>query len=279
MTARAGDGLDGAMGTTKAGRVVELGSINTRLIAENSARLQELIAILTELFPACFVAETWRPHKPLKVGIHKDLVELGLLSPRECSIALRRYASRLMYRRAVARGGPRFDLDGHVAGEVRPDEADHAKAAVAAIEAKRAPKAKAVADEKRAKRANDRHAQRPADKRYHEAQPEKTYLRPPEPPREPQPLRLGLADLRAAARARREAHNPSRKSIMDNLTSGIVPGFKRVSVAPGLSCSSCGAPFSPHAARFDGSTVTLRCDNCHTDALICWPCLPNGNDE
>jgi hypothetical protein len=39
-----GDGLDGAVSTIEAGRVVELGSVNTRQIAEKSAQPQDKTA-------------------------------------------------------------------------------------------------------------------------------------------------------------------------------------------------------------------------------------------
>jgi hypothetical protein len=56
-------------------------------------------------------------------------------------------------------------------------------------------------------------------------------------------------------------------------TSHVVPNFTRVSIAPGLACPSCGAAFSPHAMSVDLVTVTLRCEHCHTDALVCRPCI------
>jgi hypothetical protein len=31
--------------------------------------------------------------------------------------------------------------------------------------------------------------------------------------------------------------------------------------------------------RVDGTTVILRCDACHADALTCRPCVANGGDE
>jgi sRNA-binding protein len=156
---------------------------------------QELIAVLAELFPAVVVADRWKPHRPLKLGIHRDLVDRGVLLPDECRAVLRRYCSRLMYHRAVAAGGPRFDLDGHAAGEVAPDEADRAKAAVAAIEAKRAASAKAVAAERE---AAVKAAKAPVPPKAPKA------ARPADrtPPAKPG---LSLDGLRAAARARREA--------------------------------------------------------------------------
>jgi hypothetical protein len=63
--------------------------------------------------------------------------------------------------------------------------------------------------------------------------------------------------------------------MVENI-SHVVTDFHRVSIAPGLACPTCGQTFSPHAFRFDGVTVTLRCDSCHADALTC---VPHGNGE
>ena len=104
MTRGDGDGIDDATDVIETGRVVELGSVNTRLIAENSTQSQDKIAgtivgpdlrarfdaataaisALAELFPAAFVADVWKPHRPLKLGIHRDLIDRGVLLPREC---------------------------------------------------------------------------------------------------------------------------------------------------------------------------------------------------
>jgi ProP effector len=154
---------------------------------------QTLIAVLAELFPALFFAEQWKPHRPLKRGVHNDLIEHGELLARECRV-LRWYLSRRMYQVALAAGGPRYDLDGQPAGEVTPDEADHAKAAVSAIEAKqnrKATAARADVDKRKAIKtpapAKAPQAARPADKTP------------------PAKSGLSLDGLRAAARARREA--------------------------------------------------------------------------
>jgi sRNA-binding protein len=50
---------------------------------ERLAAANEVIRTLAELFPAAFAAEKWEPHKPLKIGIDKDLVELGVLEAKE----------------------------------------------------------------------------------------------------------------------------------------------------------------------------------------------------
>jgi ProP effector len=200
VTARNGDGPNGAVGTTEAGEIVEFGNTNDLAIAqaENLAKLQELARVLAELFPATFTAEQWQPHRPLKCGIDRDLVDRGVLLVNEIRIVFRRYCSRLMYQRALAAGGPRYDLDGEPAGEVTADQMAGAKAAVAAIEAKRARKAKAIADERKAARKNAKTAETSVlAKAPREAQPaNKT---------PPAKSGLSLDGLREAARARREA--------------------------------------------------------------------------
>jgi sRNA-binding protein len=194
MSLRNGDALNGAVGIAEGGQDVEVGTVNTWLIARNPAQLQELVAALAGLFPLTFVVDSWEPYRPLKVGIHKDLVERGVLLLRECK-ALRWYVSRRMYQVALAAGGLRYDLDGNVAGEVTPEQLAGAKAMLARIDAKRAARAKAVADEERAAR-----------------QATKAPISTNAPNEMPataapsvKPARLSLADLKEAARARREA--------------------------------------------------------------------------
>ena len=189
MTSRNGDDLDGAVGTTKAGRDVEVGTVNTRLIAENSAQ-DDTIVSLAELFPAVFVADRWKPHRPLKLGIHRDLVDRGVLLSDECRAVFRRYCSRLMYQRALAAGGPRYGLNGEPAGEVTADQIAAGKSVVTAIEAKRAAKAKAIA-------AARKTAKTPIlTKASRKVQPATAVP-------SAKPARFGLAELKAAARARR----------------------------------------------------------------------------
>jgi sRNA-binding protein len=123
--------------------------------ARHDSALQT-VAVLAELYPAAIVAERWQPHRPLKIGIRDDLIATGLLTPTECKAALRLYIVRLQYQKALAAGGPRFDLDGNPAGEVAPDEAEHARAAVAHLEALSTAKAeaarRAAAERRRARR-------------------------------------------------------------------------------------------------------------------------------
>jgi ProP effector len=197
VSSRDGDGPNGAVGTIEAGGIVEFGNTNSPQIAANHAPPQELIAALAGLFPAVFVAEQWKPHRPLKRGVHNDLIERGVLLARECRV-LRLYVSRRMYQVALAAGGARYGLDGQPAGEVTPDEANTAKAAVAAIEAKRARKAKVIADERTAARKAGKTAKTPV---LTEAL---TAGQPATATQSARPAKLGLAELKAAALSRRE---------------------------------------------------------------------------
>ena len=154
-------------------------------------QFKRTIAILAELFPHCFVVDKWAPHRPLKIGIHVDLVVTGLVTPREVRNALVVYTGRLQYQKAVAAGGARVDLDGNVAGEVAPDQAEHARAVVARMEAK-------VLAQAEAARIENAERKRVAKQAMPKAPP----------PDSPAPLRLGLADLKAAAAARRNGGAP-----------------------------------------------------------------------
>src|SRR5260370_15153562 len=120
MTPTNGDDPDGATGATEAGRVVELDGVNTRSTATNPAKLQELILALAELLPAVFVADRWELYRPLKRGIHRDLIDRGVLLPDECRAVLRRDLSRVRYQRRGAAGGPTCDLVRHAACELSP---------------------------------------------------------------------------------------------------------------------------------------------------------------
>jgi sRNA-binding protein len=133
------------------------------------------ITALAGLFPQAFTVEKWRPHRPLKIGIHTDLIAAGVLTSREVRHALHAYAARRMYLAAVAAGGFRFDLQGNLAGEVTPSEAAWAREKLAELDAETAERARAL--------------KRPTTA--------------PASSKEPTPS--SITDLRAAAAARRAA--------------------------------------------------------------------------
>src|SRR5262245_58203375 len=136
-----------------------------------------VIALLAELWPRCFFMWEAR-RRPLKLGIHKDiLVALnGALTPLELSKALGIYCSNPVYLSNTRNGAWRLDLDGKPAGTVTADEEAHAKATLAGIRAKKAVRTAAA-----------KAAAQPAI---------------PQPPK-----RLSLADLKAAALARKTSLN------------------------------------------------------------------------
>jgi sRNA-binding protein len=177
--------------------------------AKMSSKSEANIALLATLFPAVFSSEPWQPHRPLKVGIGDDLVARGLLSAPEVNAALKGYVNRLMYQKCLAAGGTRIDLDGNGAGEVSSEHRCHAERLIARVKARQlaeTPAAKAEADSER--------AVRPAAMPPLAAKPKAIAIPPPVQTTPPTGSgRLGLADLKRAARerrARQEAVAPVR---------------------------------------------------------------------
>ena len=85
-----------------------------------------LIDRLCAAFPACFNRTA---PKPLKIGLGEDVMALAEVHPALADLsrtqirrALKFYIGAPAYRKALARGGPRYDLDGQPAGEVTPDQ-------------------------------------------------------------------------------------------------------------------------------------------------------------
>jgi ProP effector len=177
----------------------------------------QTISALAELFPSTFVVDKLKPHRPLKVGIHQDLLERGLLSPDECRAVFRRYCSRLMYQRALGAGGPRYGLDGEPAGEVTAEQMAGGKSVVTAIEAKRAAKAKAIAAERAAARKAAKTAKTPVlTKAPRKVQPAASVP-------SAKPARLGLAELKEAARARREGVGKPQDDARNSGSAPVMP--------------------------------------------------------
>ncbi len=133
-----GDGLNGAVGTTKAGEIVEFGKDQR---PANSRK----------------TCPTTRADCRTRQSVPGDI---------QC---------------------PRYGLDGEPAGEVTADQMAAGKSLVATIEAKRARRAKVIAAARKAAKEAPREVQPATSVPY------------------AKPARLGLAELKAAARARREA--------------------------------------------------------------------------
>jgi ProP effector len=103
----------------------------------NRYRASDMIAALSDLFPAAFTLYHLR-RKPLKVGIHGDLVARlnGALTARETSIALGCYCRSVGYLANSKAGVARIDLDGNPVGIVDEREAEHAAQRLAEIRAR-----------------------------------------------------------------------------------------------------------------------------------------------
>jgi ProP effector len=96
-------------------------------INERQARAQAAVAQLRERFPAIFTPADCRP---LKIGIHHELVALGL--DREMGvIGLRSYCGSSAYLSALREGATRIGLDGQPTGVVNPQEEKFAAAQLA----------------------------------------------------------------------------------------------------------------------------------------------------
>lgn len=156
------------------------------------------IALLAATWPATFSIYE-RKRRPLKIGIRDEILAAigGTIELEELTAALRRYTGNTCYLRAMfigAPGIPRIGLDGQPCGEVTPEQAATAAARLASYAAARRRRMAEAA---------------PAPAAMIPAPPASPVAPSPMPelvlPSNPQPAgkRLGLADLREAARLRK----------------------------------------------------------------------------
>ena len=108
-----------------------------------SSEVNPILDRLIEAFPACFSRTA---PKPLKIGLGEEVMALAGVHPALADLsrtqirrALKVYTGMPVYRKALARGGPRYDLAGQPDGEVTPDQQAFAQTP-------RVPKAPADAD-------------------------------------------------------------------------------------------------------------------------------------
>jgi ProP effector len=150
------------------------------------ARTKAVIALLAAKFPKCFAVPDTR-RRPLKVGIDADLLAAfgGSIRRTELIRALAMYCSSEGYLERVLTGAWRVDLESKPAGAVSADDEKHAKAKRASIRIRREAVMAAAIPQAAASRARG-----PA--------------LAPKAETGPGPKRLSLADLREAARRRRE---------------------------------------------------------------------------
>lgn len=145
----------------------------------NKHRTDTIIELLAERWPRTFAIYQCR-RRPLKIGIDNDIAAAaGAIATDELKAALRFYCGNVGYLLACREGAERIDLNGDVAGTVTAAEAAHAAGIVA------------------------RRQTKPAPKRDAAAVAAKPIVSPAVPP-PATPPRISLADLREAARRRRE---------------------------------------------------------------------------
>jgi ProP effector len=155
-------------------------------MSKKRARTKAVISVLAAKFPKCFAVPDTR-RQPLKVGIDADLLAVlgGSIRRTELIRALAMYCRSEGYLERVLTGTRRVDLEGKPAGAVTADDEKHAKAKQAGIRTRREAVMAAAIPQAAASRA---HGPTLA----------------PKAERGPGPKRLSLADLREAARRRRE---------------------------------------------------------------------------
>ena len=91
-----------------------------------STDVNPILDRLCRAFPACFDRSA---SKPLKIGLGEELMALAGVHPALADLArtrirraLKFYTGFPAYRRALAKGGSRYGLDGQPAGEVTPEQ-------------------------------------------------------------------------------------------------------------------------------------------------------------
>ena len=91
-----------------------------------STDVNPLLDRLCQAFPACF---SRLDPQPLKIGLDEELLARAGVHPAltdrsrtQLRRALKVYTGSPAYRKALKRGGPRYDLDGQPAGEVTPEQ-------------------------------------------------------------------------------------------------------------------------------------------------------------
>jgi sRNA-binding protein len=110
----------------------------------------ELLEVLRDRWPQAFPLDAQRI-RPLAVGIRQDIAAHLPQQPLGRIGAAIGLFQRLMgpaYYRAVLRGGPRYDLDGHARGEVTAEEQEQATRDLQAFFERQKERQKRVAAEK-----------------------------------------------------------------------------------------------------------------------------------
>lgn len=142
-----------------------------------------MVETLAARYPRAFYVRQIK-RRPLKTGIHLDLTADGAFTTDEIALALRWYVSNPGYRGRLLAGAERVNLLGAPPGTVTETDAEQAAKSLERLRAKRLA----------------RKASPPAPSPARSSTPARSPA-----PASPPPRRSGLADLRAAAAARKAA--------------------------------------------------------------------------
>jgi ProP effector len=82
--------------------------------------------------------------KPLKVGIHLDILSSGRFEAEAVRKMLAAYTGRAAYLTALRLGADRVDLEGQLCGRVETEDEEHAKVKLARFKMRQKEKAKAA---------------------------------------------------------------------------------------------------------------------------------------
>jgi ProP effector len=148
-------------------------------------------------FPGVFIAEAWKDHRPLAVGISVALRGACPLLTRDViKQFMYGYTHRLRYLEACVVGAERIGLDGWPAGVVTESEAEYARQTLAEIYERRKQHAEAVKTARKAGRPDVKlNGKNLPDEPKNAAPPPQPMAKPARP--------LSLSGLKAAAAARR----------------------------------------------------------------------------
>jgi sRNA-binding protein len=158
------------------------------------AEVVTALRMLIERFPDCF---SWNDHRPLKIGIHKNLEARGV-DPRLGRLGVSRYCRHLAYQHALVEGAARIDLDGQPAGVVTHKEAAFAAKNYTAMLGTAMKKRETLRKQAVRERKTAAEARRPTVRHAAVAALPAASLQ------------TSLAELRAAARQRRDRDSASR---------------------------------------------------------------------
>jgi sRNA-binding protein len=162
-------------------------------MATSKSETSEIITELAKLYPGAFSTDSSRV-RPLAIGLKELLLQHCKRSPRSIENAMRRYTGSTGYLNAMVEGAARVGLDGQSAGFVTMPQAEYAQRRLAKMAQRLAAKPNAAPTTAAAKAP-------PAPKEWAVVKQTCSARNLSAP--QTGPRRLGLADLKRAAEARR----------------------------------------------------------------------------